>query len=478
MARCFCRWRAVLICVCTPCICLLLLFSYAVVLMVLTLNGIQVKSEVVNSESSVTDSPRFVAPGTFNNGIFSSQPKHFWDHRGHRALWNQLQLRADRHFNPILNLKKTTNQQNFNGLDGSFFENMTLFKTTSNFTKLPEQLQRFVSYMDRRDYPVLLQPGGECGAQAEGENERPLLLFAIKTTEGNFLNRQAIRQSWGREGWVRGQWGNGSGGGEAGGYVRRVFLLGKRDSGEPSAAFSLVLKMESDRYGDMLQWDFHDTFFNLTLKDVLFWRWFSASCGDTAFVFKGDDDVFVNTPKMVAYLLDQLREPQAHKATRDFMVGDVIVGAPPSRDDSSKYFIPENFYRGFYPRYAGGGGVVYSGLLARRLHRVSQRVHLYPIDDVFVGMCMIRLNALPVYHPAFLTFDFPDQEEQEPCSYHKILLVHKRSPDQIRRLWANMTLTRRECGHVPLRVEKKTSGTPSEDALLEIPAVQIPRLPL
>uniref|UniRef100_A0A672F716 Hexosyltransferase n=1 Tax=Salarias fasciatus TaxID=181472 RepID=A0A672F716_SALFA len=407
--------------------------------------------------------PRFVAPGTFNNGIFSSQPKHFWDHRGHRALWNQLQLRADRHFNPILNLKKTTNQQNFNGLDGSFFENMTLFKTTSNFTKLPEQLQRFVSYMDRRDYPVLLQPGGECGAQAEGENERPLLLFAIKTTEGNFLNRQAIRQSWGRE---------------AGGYVRRVFLLGKRDSGEPSAAFSLVLKMESDRYGDMLQWDFHDTFFNLTLKDVLFWRWFSASCGDTAFVFKGDDDVFVNTPKMVAYLLDQLREPQAHKATRDFMVGDVIVGAPPSRDDSSKYFIPENFYRGFYPRYAGGGGVVYSGLLARRLHRVSQRVHLYPIDDVFVGMCMIRLNALPVYHPAFLTFDFPDQEEQEPCSYHKILLVHKRSPDQIRRLWANMTLTRRECGHVPLRVEKKTSGTPSEDALLEIPAVQIPRLPL
>ncbi|KAK5897461.1 hypothetical protein CesoFtcFv8_010522 [Champsocephalus esox] len=43
--------------------------------------------------------------------------------------------------------------------------------------------------MQRRDYPLLLQPDGVCGAGVQDEKESPLLLLAIKSTELNFKNR-------------------------------------------------------------------------------------------------------------------------------------------------------------------------------------------------------------------------------------------------------------------------------------------------
>ncbi|KAF3693599.1 N-acetyllactosaminide beta-1,3-N-acetylglucosaminyltransferase 2 [Channa argus] len=314
------------------------------------------------------------------------------------------------------------------------------------FDKMPQQIQDFVSHMDKRDYPILIQPDGVCGAGSKDEKEPPLLLLAIKTTEGNFKNRQAIRLTWGKVGWVAGQ--NGS---SSGGYIHRVFLLGKESGDELGVDLSELLEQEANIYGDILQWDFKDTFFNLTLKDVHFWSWFSGFCGQTRFIFKGDDDVFVNTPKLITYLQDQLKNPQAHKTMMDFMVGDVIVAAIPSRMDTSKYYIPESFYKGLYPAYAGGGGVVYSGLLCKRLHNIAKRVHLFPIDDVYVGMCMIRLNAHPVHHPAFLTFDFPENGANELCSYHTALLVHKRSPNKLVELWSEMKKTQTQCWNVPLR---------------------------
>lgn len=372
------------------------------------------------------------------------------------AFWNRLQLAIDHYFNPLLrstNTKKGFDSSTFNDslLRQSFSEVTNLDSMKRSFDKLPDQMQEFVNHMHRRDYPILLQPDAVCGAGAKDEKEPPLLLLAIKTTELNFKNRQAIRKTWGQEGWVAGQRRNSNGGEEDGGYVRRVFLLGKENPQEMGVDLSNLLELESKHYGDILQWDFSDTFFNLTLKDVLFWKWFSQFCYQTRFVFKGDDDVFVNTPRMISFLQEQLRKPQAAKAMNEFMVGDVIGAAIPNRVNKSKYFIPDSFYKGIYPTYAGGGGVVYSGLLAKRLHNISKRIHLFPIDDVFVGMCMVRLKAHPIHHPAFLTFDFPDKDGEELCAYHTILLVHKRSPTQVVKLWAGMKRKQTQCWDVTLR---------------------------
>ncbi|XP_042348675.1 N-acetyllactosaminide beta-1,3-N-acetylglucosaminyltransferase 2 [Plectropomus leopardus] len=453
MARCYCRWRRVLICVCTPCISLVLLFVYISVMVCMDMH-------ITTSVQPSMDSAHFVASGLLINNSFAPLPKTFWKLHLQDAYWNRLQLTVDRYFNPILRPNNYKRRYENSSLHESAlrlgFSSVTDLKSTSqNFDQLPQQMQDFISYMQKRYYPTLIQPDGVCGAGVKDEKEPPLLLLAIKSTKINFKRRQAIRQTWGQTGWVAGQKSNSSEGKESGGYVRRVFLLAKETTEELDVALSYLVQMESQQYGDILKWDFRDTFFNLTLKDVLFWSWFSRSCSSTRFVFKGDDDVFVNTPKMISYLQDQLKKPQAHKTMKEFMVGDVIAAAVPNRVNQSKYFIPDSFYKGLYPSYAGGGGVVYSGLLAKRLHNISKRVNLFPIDDVYVGMCMIRLNADPIHQPAFLTFGFPKKEEEKPCSYHTILLVHKRSPDQLVKLWADLKKTQEKCRDVPLRVEEK-----------------------
>ncbi|XP_024138627.1 N-acetyllactosaminide beta-1,3-N-acetylglucosaminyltransferase 2 [Oryzias melastigma] len=452
MARIYCRLRNVLICVCTPCMFMLLMVVY------LTFSLYMVLNDSVEKMKNHNNGPLFVARGSNANGSYASLPGTFWEKE--KAFWNQLQRAVDLSFNPILYPTRAKAESERVYLDDSFLDQSfsklaSIDSMKDKFEKLPEHMQHYSRSMQRRKYPILIQPDGACGAKAKHEEQTPLILFAIKSSELNIKNRQAIRQTWGQVGWVQGQKNSSNEEEEVGGYVRRVFLLGKENSQLSSLDLSDMLHAENRRYGDILQWDFEDTFFNLTLKDVLFWSWFSRSCGQTLFVFKGDDDVFVNTPKLISYLHEELKKPQARMT--EFMVGDVIGNAMPIRSKTSKYFIPDSFYKGIYPSYAGGGGVVYSGQLARRLHHISKTVHLYPIDDVFVGMCMRRLNAHPVHHPAFLTFDFTKKEVEKPCSYHTILLVHKRSPEELLSLWADLKKTRTQCRDVPLRATGKPS---------------------
>uniref|UniRef100_A0AAZ1X973 Hexosyltransferase n=1 Tax=Oreochromis aureus TaxID=47969 RepID=A0AAZ1X973_OREAU len=376
----------VLICVCTPCIFLALLFVYVGLTVCMSM-----RSMAAPATEIMPKSPHFVANGILRNKSFAPLPKTFWENQRHKkAFWNQLQLVVDHQFNSILQPQKAKRS-----MKNSSFDDFLLKKSFSAVRSFDN-------------------PGGECGAQGKDEQEPPLLLFAIKTTPDNFNNRQAIRQTWDN----------------GGAYVRRVFLLGKQNTKEPGVDVSELLKLESNFYGDILQWDFEDTFFNLTLKDVLFWSWFSHSCKQTHFVFKGDDDIFVNTPKLITYLQIQMEKPE-----------------------HLKVLYPTQLLQGLYPAYAGGGGLVYSGQLTRRLHLISKRVHLFPIDDVYVGMCMVRLNAFPMHNHAFLMFDFPKNEGKDPCSYHTILVMHKRSPNQVVKLWADLKHTQPQCRDVALRVE-------------------------
>ncbi|XP_056456909.1 N-acetyllactosaminide beta-1,3-N-acetylglucosaminyltransferase 2 [Gadus chalcogrammus] len=444
MAVCFCRWRNLLICLCTPCILLVLLFVYITLLVCLTT---PLTSPLT---TSILNIDHFIAPGTHRNEGWAPSPDRFWEPHLSLGVWNLLQLSTDRSINPILRPYKHSRLPD-RGANRSRDPRPAGDPPGSRdpvpqLDRLAGDILEFARHMHKRDYPVVAEPQDACGAGSANDHGRALLLLAIKTKVQNFKNRQIIRSTWGQAGWVAGQRLAG------GGYVRRVFLLGTDRSRDNSTAWPDLVTLEGRQYKDILQWDFHDSFFNLTLKDVLFWRWFSRGCRQTHFVFKGDDDVFVNTPALVDYLSQQLGDPGT--AMKSFMVGDVIGAAQPSRNNKSKYFVPEAFYAGSYPPYAGGGGVVYSGLLTKLLHLVSKRVHLYPIDDVFVGMCLLKLNAYPSHHPAFLTFDFPGDEETKPCAYHKTIMVHKRMPDRVEQLWAWLKESQPLCWNVTLREDK------------------------
>lgn len=365
------------------------------------------------------------------------------------GLWNRLQHLKDRENNPIL-------RGNITILKGPGTENTNMQVNDSSplckpeplwasqmpdFNTVPEQIKDFVLSMHCRNYTLLMNQPDLCNGQ-DTETETRLLFMAIKSQVGNFENRQAIRETWGRTGLVQEE-----SGGEKW-QVHTVFLLGRQDiTTGPHPDLEALLHLESSLHKDILQWDFRDTFFNLTLKDVLFWDWLAVHCPQAHFIFKGDDDVFVRTSALLDYL-NEHHAPQRGKNRKvrdDFLVGDVISNAWPSRQPTAKYYIPESFYKGVYPTYAGGGGVVYSAALAMRLRVVSRRVSLFPIDDVYMGMCLQRLGVSPSHHPGFLTFDLPEAKREKPCAYHKVLLVHKRSPKEMLTLWRDLQAPLAEC---------------------------------
>ncbi|KAM9451399.1 N-acetyllactosaminide beta-1,3-N-acetylglucosaminyltransferase 2 [Clarias gariepinus] len=444
MARCKCSGRAF-------CLCLLpfLMMSHLLVYIIVT---IFVAMSYRPEPQPVSLPLHFVAPGvSSNSGALASHPLNaFWNLRlVEGALWNRLQHLKDRENNPILrgNITVVRGPQNESTdrypNDGSPLcqPDHLLASQLPDFNTIPEQMKDFVLSMHCRSYTLLKNQPNLCNGQ-DTETDAPMLFMAIKSQVGNFENRQAIRETWGRTGLVQE---------ESGGQrwqVRTVFLLGRQDvTTGPHPDLEALLQLESSLHKDILQWDFRDTFFNLTLKDLLFWNWLAVHCPQAHFIFKGDDDVFVRTSALLDYLNKHHASLQGtnKKVKDDFLVGDVISNAWPSRQPTAKYYIPESFYKGIYPTYAGGGGVVYSAALAMRLREVSHWVSLFPIDDVYMGMCLQRLGIRLIHHPGFLTFDLPDAKKETPCAYHKVLLVHKRSPKEMLTLWRVLKAPLAEC---------------------------------
>ncbi|CAL9683616.1 unnamed protein product [Knipowitschia caucasica] len=440
----FCKCNGRLLCMCLlPFMMTGHLFVYILVTIFVTISYAPPKIPV-----------HFIAPGVSpNSAKLSSHPLNpFWNlHLVDSGLWNRLQHSRDRLYNPIL-------RGNASGIPRERKENIVylpagclsdcsaetrLHPPMNKINSMSDQMRAFVSSMHCREYPYIINQPGLCYTNETLDS--PMLLMAIKSQLANFENRQAIRETWGRSGHVSGEYNI------RGGLVRTVFLLGKQES-KPHLDMDILLRDESRKYGDILQWDFKDTFFNLTLKDVLFWRWLEQYCPKAVFVFKGDDDVFVRTDALMDYLNKQWEEHSlwqvyANETDKgmDLIIGEVINNARPNRDPSTKYFIPESFYHGAYPTYAGGGGVVYSGSLALRLKEVSDKISLFPIDDVYLGMCLNKIGVAPSHHPGFLTFDLPNTQRGNPCAYKSVLLVHRRNPREMVALWNHLRNLRMRC---------------------------------
>ncbi|KAM6220730.1 N-acetyllactosaminide beta-1,3-N-acetylglucosaminyltransferase 2 [Rhynchocyon petersi] len=342
-----------------------------------------------------------------------------------KAYWNREQEKLDKRYNPILRMlpNQTGEAYSFSNLSHLNYcePDPWVMSVVTGFSNLPDRFKDFLLYLRCRNYSLLIDQPLKCA-------KKPFLLLAIKSLTPHFARRQAIRESWGREANVGNQ------------TVVRVFLLGQTPPEDNHPDLSDMLKFESERHQDILMWNYRDTFFNLSLKEVLFLRWVSTSCPDAEFVFKGDDDVFVNTHHILNYL-NSLSKSKA----KDLFIGDVIHNAGPHRDKKLKYYIPEVVYSGVYPPYAGGGGFLYSGSLARRLYAVTDRVHLYPIDDVYTGMCLQKLGLVPEKHKGFRTFDIEEKHKNNICSYVDLMLVHSRKPQEMIDIWSQLQNAHLKC---------------------------------
>ncbi|KAG7479538.1 UDP-c:betaGal beta-1,3-N-acetylglucosaminyltransferase 8 [Solea senegalensis] len=281
----------------------------------------------------------------------------------------------------------------------------------------PALFQDFLLLMNCRIFPVIINPPAKCISRKGDRKDKTTLLLAIKSTPWNFVQRQVVRETWGQEIEY-----------EGGVIVKTLFLLGTTSQDSPD--LSSLLSFEAKRFGDILQWEFQESFFNLTLKMNLFLRWTQTNCPHVSFVFSGDDDVFVNTPALASYL----RSLKPSKADQLY-VGHILSSASPIRDPKNKYYIPMSYYDGPYPLYAGGGGFIISGALLHPLYLISHVIPFFPIDDVYTGMCTKALGIIPEEHKDFHTFDIREQDRENLCVHKKLILIHQRLPKEMKRLW-------------------------------------------
>ncbi|KAM9374119.1 UDP-GlcNAc:betaGal beta-1,3-N-acetylglucosaminyltransferase 9 [Phaethornis superciliosus] len=307
---------------------------------------------------------------------------------------------------------------------------------------------------DNRNFNLLINQPKKCRRIPGG----PFLLIAIKSVVEDFDRREIVRKTWGREGLVKGK------------QIQRVFLLGTLKNRTVLGSWETLIHQESQMYRDILLWDFMDTFFNLTLKEIHFLNWAAEFCHNVKFIFKGDADVFVNIENIVDFL--ERRDP-----TEDLFVGDIIHNARPIRVQKSKYYIPEAMYGlSIYPAYAGGGGFLLSSCTMRKLSRACREVELFPIDDVFLGMCLQRINLKPISHEGFKTFGIvkssaaPHLETFDPCFYKDLMVVHSLKVAEIWIMWnllhsPHLSCTQKKEVKKPFQWKNKAQVTTQASAL-------------
>ncbi|XP_026988883.2 N-acetyllactosaminide beta-1,3-N-acetylglucosaminyltransferase 3-like isoform X1 [Tachysurus fulvidraco] len=307
-----------------------------------------------------------------------------------------------------------------------------------DFSTLPKNIQDFLFYQHCRHFPMLLNNPGKCGGPKNSADV--FLLLVIKSSPPNYNRREVLRKTWALERLHSGVW------------IRTVFISGTTGDGYEKEKLNKLLELENREYQDILQWDFDDTFYNLTLKQVLFLEWMERFCPDVHFLLNGDDDVFANTDNMVQYLkgLDD------NDGSKHLFIGHLNEYMEPIRQQGSKYFVPVQIHKSdTYPPYCGGGGFLLSQFTSRVIYNMSHSIPLIPIDDAYMGMCLEKAGLQPRHHIGVRTFGLNvpsgQHEAYNPCYYREVLLVHRFLPLQIYLMW-------HEIHREDLNCTKRTKG--------------------
>ncbi|XP_028830920.1 lactosylceramide 1,3-N-acetyl-beta-D-glucosaminyltransferase B isoform X3 [Denticeps clupeoides] len=257
--------------------------------------------------------------------------------------------------------------------------------------------------------------------QQKCSDEDVLLLLFVKSSPANFDRRKAIRATWGNEMYVETQLGV---------KTKVLFALGVSPHPHPRRNREVQRQVlrENQRYGDLIQQDFIDTFYNLTIKLLLQIHWKHAHCRHARFLMSADDDIFIHTPNLIRYLQDTARA-----GARNFWVGRVQYRTAPVRQKESKYYVPPEMYPWpIYPDYTAGAAYVMSGDVASRIYRASLRLNAsLHIDDVFMGLCAAAAGVAPRPH---YFFSGEGRSPNHTCLHSQMITSHGHVED-VRQLW-------------------------------------------
>lgn len=251
----------------------------------------------------------------------------------------------------------------------------------------------------------------------------PFLVLLIAAEPGQAEARNAIRQTWG----------NDSVAAAAGlGFVR-LFLLGMMSPGQPEPYPQSAIEDESRQFHDIIQQEYLDTYYNLTIKTLMGMNWVATYCPHVSYVMKTDSDMFVNTE----YLIQKLLKPDL-PPKRNYFTGYLMRGYAPNRNKESKWYMPSELYSSErYPIFCSGTGYVFSGDLAEKIYQASLSIRRLHLEDVYVGICLAKLRIDPAPPPNEFLFNHW-RVSYSSCKYSHLITSHQFQPSELIKYWNHL----------------------------------------
>ncbi|XP_052792799.1 uncharacterized protein LOC128226783 [Mya arenaria] len=248
----------------------------------------------------------------------------------------------------------------------------------------------------------MLVPTDMCAENAD-------VLLLVTSTATNLEARSAIRETWGAA--CNTPTTN----------IRCVFVFG--NTGDMGV--NRLLQEEARTHNDILQIDFYDTYANLTYKTMTALRWAAQNCGNTKYVMKTDDDMFVNTELLPIFIQGAPK--------RDFLGGHCWGPSSPHRDPGSKWFVSFRQYNHpYFPAMCSGTGYIMSTDLISKIVNVSNNIPFFHLEDVYIAICAKTIGVQPLLLSGFKN----EVVDFTPCVYRNLVITsHGFSPDSLRQVW-------------------------------------------
>ncbi|KAG6442328.1 beta-1,3-galactosyltransferase brn isoform X1 [Manduca sexta] len=230
------------------------------------------------------------------------------------------------------------------------------------------------------------------------------LFIAVKSAMNHFGHRNAIRRTYAQNK-VRGR------------NVQTLFFLGIDRRGKSDT--QRAIEKEMAEFKDIIQMDFHDDYFNNTIKTVMTFRWLYEHCSKADFYLFTDDDMYISVKNLLNYV-DELKYSVKDRNDTDFEMtytdNDVTVAtedsnlifagyvfkSAPQRFRSSKWRVSlEEYPWNRWPPYVTAGAYVVSNSAMKTMYVASLFVKHFRFDDIYLGIVAKKVGIKPTHCPMF-----------------------------------------------------------------------------
>ena len=249
---------------------------------------------------------------------------------------------------------------------------------------------------------------------------QPISIFipsAAQVSGKYFDRRQSVRKTWVNEAKTEYN-------------ISVYFVLGLNQNN----CSNELIRKESEQFNDIIQFDFIDNYYNLTLKMISILNWVQNNCQSSQYILKADDDVIINIRRLLEKLSSFKPGITGYKVTERR-----------NTDKCHRSYLPDEYYgKEWLPDYVWGGSYLMTSDVVNKLVQFRENYHGYYLDneDVFLTGILAQAAGVPRYLSREFDFIFNCRKINLCKMFSIIALVQCESAHQLvdfYRSWKNIS---------------------------------------